>query len=119
VWVKHTWLLALGIKACRAKYRVLFSDANALIEELYTSTIDNTISEKLESLSRLDLLIIDEPEAHLHPQWIVEYARILVLLNKKLGVKFMIASHNPDMVSALRYISEKEEILQNVHFLPC
>lgn len=67
-------------------------------------------------LNEKTLLILDEPEAHLHPQWIVEYARVLVLLNKKLGVKFMIASHNPDMVSAIRYISEKEGILDDVHF---
>lgn len=67
-------------------------------------------------LNEKTLFILDEPEAHLHPQWIVEYARILVMLNKKLGVKFMIASHNPDMVNALRYISEKEEILDDVHF---
>ncbi len=67
-------------------------------------------------LTETTLLILDEPEAHLHPQWIVEYARVLVLLNKQLGVKFMVASHNPDMVSALRYISEKEGILDNMHF---
>lgn len=62
------------------------------------------------------LLIIDEPESNLHPQWIVEYARIIVKLNKHLGVKFVLASHNPDMVSAIRYISEKEGILDNVNF---
>lgn len=62
------------------------------------------------------LLIVDEPEVHLHPQWIVEYARLIVLLNKILGVKVFIASHNPDMVSAIRYISEKEGILDQVGF---
>jgi len=62
------------------------------------------------------LLIIDEPESNLHPQWIIEYARIIVLLNKQLGVKFFLASHNPDMVSAIRYISEKEGVLENVNF---
>lgn len=62
------------------------------------------------------LLIIDEPESNLHPQWIVEYARIIVNLNKYLGVKFFLASHNPDMVSAIRYISEKEGILEDVNF---
>lgn len=67
-------------------------------------------------LSKNTLLIIGEPEAHLHPQWIVEYARIIVLLNKKLGVKFFITSHNPDMVSAIRYIAEKENILTNINF---
>lgn len=56
------------------------------------------------------MLLIDEPEAHLHPQWIVEYARLLVQLYKTMGVKIMIASHNPDMVSAIYNISKKEEI---------
>lgn len=62
------------------------------------------------------LLIIDEPEAHLHPQWIIEYARIMVLLHKKLGVKFFLASHSTDMVSAIRYLSEKEKCLTSVNF---
>lgn len=62
------------------------------------------------------LLIIDEPEAHLHPQWIIEYARLIVLLHKKVGVKFFIASHSTDMVSAIRAISEKEKCLSSVSF---
>lgn len=62
------------------------------------------------------LLIIDEPESNLHPQWIVEYARMIVMLNKELGIKFFLATHNPDMVSAIRYISEKEQILNKVNF---
>lgn len=62
------------------------------------------------------LLMIDEPEAHLHPQWIVEFARLLVLLNKKLGLKIMIASHNPDMVAAIHDIAYKEGILNDTNF---
>lgn len=62
------------------------------------------------------LLIIDEPEVHLHPEWIVEYARFLVLMNKKIGVKLFIASHDPDMIAAIAGIAEKEEIQQNVNF---
>lgn len=67
-------------------------------------------------LDESTLLIIDEPEAHLHPQWIVEYARLIVLLHKRLGTKFFIASHSTDMVSAIRYISEKEKCLSAVSF---
>ena len=67
-------------------------------------------------LSSNTLLLIDEPEAHLHPQWIVEYARLLVLLHKELGVKIMLATHNPDMVAAIRAISEKEGVLSNTNF---
>lgn len=62
------------------------------------------------------LLMIDEPEAHLHPQWIVEFARLLVLMNKNLGLKVMLASHNPDMVAAIHEIAGKEGILNNTNF---
>lgn len=62
------------------------------------------------------LLMIDEPEAHLHPQWVVEFARLLVLLNKELGLKIMLASHNPDMIAAIHDIANKEGVLENTNF---
>ena len=62
------------------------------------------------------LLMIDEPEAHLHPQWIVEFAHILVLLNKELGAKVMVASHNPNMVEAIQAIAKKLGVLDKTHF---
>jgi predicted ATPase len=68
------------------------------------------------SLTDKTLLIIDEPESNLHPQWIIEYARIIVLLNKEIGVKFFIASHNPDMVSAIKYIAQKERTESGLNF---
>ena len=67
-------------------------------------------------LQKDTLLIIDEPEVHLHPQWIVDYAKLLVLLNKKIGMKILISSHNPDMVSAIQSISRKEGVIDTVHF---
>lgn len=67
-------------------------------------------------LNEETLLLIDEPEAHLHPQWIVEFARLLVLLHKELGLKIMIASHNPDMVAAIQSIAHKEDIIENTYF---
>ena len=67
-------------------------------------------------LDKETILLIDEPEAHLHPQWIVEFARILVLLSKKIEVKIVLASHNPDMVAAIQSISEREQMLDKTHF---
>ncbi len=67
-------------------------------------------------LQKDTLLIIDEPEAHLHPQWIVEYARMIVLLHKEIGVKFFVASHSTDMISAVRYIAAKEEVQDSLNF---
>ena len=67
-------------------------------------------------LTQGNILILDEPEAHLHPQWIVEFARMLVKIHKETGLFIMLASHDPDMVSAIRYIAEKEEVLDDTTF---
>ncbi|WP_118803554.1 AAA family ATPase [Haemophilus haemolyticus] len=68
------------------------------------------------SINEKTLLILDEPEAHLHPQWIVEYARILVLLRKKFGCNMFISSHSPDFVQAIKAISEKENMINDINF---
>lgn len=57
------------------------------------------------TIGKNTLLIIDEPEAHLHPQWIVEYARMVLLLHKRLGARFLIASHSTDFVGAMKEIA--------------
>ena len=62
------------------------------------------------------LLIIDEPEAHLHPQWIVKFAKVLVLIQKFLGAKVMVASHDPDMVAAISAMAEAEGLSDVTNF---
>lgn len=78
-----------------------------------------SVLQLLLSSGKLDketMLILDEPESNLHPQWEVEYARIVVLLNKVLGVRFLISSHSPDFVEAIQAIAQKEGIRENVCF---
>jgi len=67
-------------------------------------------------LNSRTLLIIDEPEAHLHPQWVVEFAKVLVLLQKELGVKVLVASHNPDMVAAIHDIAQYYKLSDRTNF---
>lgn len=62
------------------------------------------------------LLIIDEPEAYLHPQWIVKFAKVLVFIQKQLGTKIMVASHDPDMVAAINSIAEAEGLSKITNF---
>lgn len=80
---------------------------NFVLDECATGIKSLAILDILHSKGWLDaetLLIIDEPEAHLHPQWIVEYARMLLLLSKRLRVRIVITSHSPDMVNAIHTI---------------
>lgn len=52
--------VGLAVKACIARYRVLFTTAQKLIEDLVLSQKDGSIVGKLMAYSRLHLLIVDE-----------------------------------------------------------
>lgn len=62
------------------------------------------------------MLILDEPESNLHPEWVVEYARAVVLLHHILGVRFLISTHSTDFVSGIQAIARKEKVDENVCF---
>lgn len=51
------------------------------------------------------LLILDEPEAHLHPDWINRMAQLLVVLKKTLGITVVVATQSVNMVLALEAYS--------------
>jgi len=57
-------------------------------------------------LNGRSLLIIDEPEIHLHPKWQVEYAKLIVALVKN-DIPVLLTSHSPEMIQALKIFSEK------------
>jgi len=62
-----------------------------------------------EILNNRSLLIIDEPETHLHPKWQVEYAKIICLLVKH-EIPVLLTSHSPYLIEALRYYSKEYDI---------
>lgn len=47
-------------------------------------------------------LIWDEPENHLHPQWQVEFAKVIVQIVNS-GIPVMISTHSPYFLQAVRY----------------
>ena len=51
---------ALGVKACMAKFRVIFTSTDKLISELSLAQHEGSLIEKLLAYSRVHLLIIDE-----------------------------------------------------------
>lgn len=52
--------IGLGIRACEAGYKVLFTTLNDLSHSLYASLADNSLEERLRALSVPAILIIDE-----------------------------------------------------------
>ena len=62
------------------------------------------------------MLILDEPEAHLHPMWQNSFAEIIVLLVKELGVNILLTTHSPNFVLALDAFMRKYEIHGKTNF---
>ncbi|BDD40790.1 AAA family ATPase [Streptococcus ruminantium] len=52
-------------------------------------------------------VILDEPEVHLHPEWQLVLAEIIVLLQKYMDLNFLINSHSPYFVRAIEVYSLK------------
>lgn len=55
------------------------------------------------------ILIWDEPENHLHPQWQIEFAKVFVLLAKS-GIPILVSTHSPYFLQAIRFYSVKYSI---------
>lgn len=54
-----------------------------------------------------DVLILDEPEVHLHPEWQIRYAEFIVMLQKEFHLTVLLTSHSPDFIQAIRLYSKK------------
>ena len=66
-------------------------------------------------LNKKYVLILDEPEVHLHPVWQLKYAEIVAKLVKH-GICVVVNSHSPYMIEALKVYSEKEDIADKTNF---
>jgi hypothetical protein len=65
-----------------------------------------------------NLLLIDEPDTHLHPDLQQDLARALVLLQERYGVQLLVATHSTTLLAALgRHGGERTSVvyLDNQH----
>lgn len=51
------------------------------------------------------IIILDEPEIHLHPKWQLYFAEILVMMQKELNLHILINTHSPYFINALEVYS--------------
>lgn len=56
-------------------------------------------------LNSRTLLLLDEPEVHLHPKWQNILAKLIVLLVKDMGVKVVMTTHSPQLLLAIQAFS--------------
>ena len=68
------------------------------------------------SLKEKDILILDEPEIHLHPEWQLIYAELLVLLQREFDLTIIITTHSPYFLDAIDVFSAKHNISEKIKY---
>lgn len=61
-------------------------------------------------LNERDVLVLDEPENHLHPQWQILYAEIIVMLQKCFSLTILLTTHSPYFLEAIELYAKKHGI---------
>ena len=67
-------------------------------------------------LNNAEYLILDEPETHLHPEWQVRFAELVVLISLHYPIRILVTSHSPYFIEAIDIFSRKHHIDQDVKF---
>ena len=61
------------------------------------------------AIERNGTIILDEPEIHLHPEWQLLFAELIVLIQKEFGVHVLLNTHSPYFLRAIQVYSAKYE----------
>lgn len=62
------------------------------------------------------ILILDEPEVHLHPEWQLIFAELVVLLHQQLRIKVLLNTHSLYLLRALEVYSSKYDVTDACKF---
>ena len=66
-------------------------------------------------VSTSKMLVLDEPEIHLHPEWQIEFCRFIIELVSK-GIPIVVSSHSPYFIQGLRYFAAERGIEKDVTY---
>lgn len=55
-------------------------------------------------------IILDEPEIHLHPEWQLLFAELIVLIQKEFGVHILLNTHSPYFLNAIEVYAAKHGV---------
>lgn len=61
-------------------------------------------------------IVLDEPEIHLHPEWQLVFAELIVLLQKTFNLHILLNTHSPYFLRAIQVYSAKYEIADRCNY---
>lgn len=101
------------------EFRDIHYDSPISAENLSTGVKSFTLLQMLlrhRMLKKGTILILDEPEVNLHPEWQIRYAKYVSLLQKELELTVLITTHSPFFLKAIENASYDYENDENTHY---
>lgn len=62
------------------------------------------------------MIVLDEPEIHLHPQWQIMFAELIVLLQKTFNLHILLTTHSPYFLEAIEVFSKIHHIDEKCNY---
>lgn len=87
--------------ASRDMFRSLDENSLGYNNLLYLATVLAELTDNSDDIEYLRLLLIEEPEAHLHPQLQIKLLKYLEKTAKEKGVQVIVTTHSPVLASAV------------------
>lgn len=97
----------------RLGYKVKNTDRILSVKNLSTGLKTFVILKTLltnGTIEKNGIVILDEPEIHLHPEWQLLFAELIVLLKKEFGINILLNTHSPYFLRAIQVYSAKYEM---------
>jgi len=71
---------------------------------------------ELGEMKERGVVILDEPEINLHPEWQLKYAELLVLLQKEFNLTILLTTHSPYFLNAIEVYSQKHDTVNSCKY---
>lgn len=68
------------------------------------------------ALNEKDVIVLDEPEIHLHPEWQLIYAELIVLLQKKFDFHIIVTTHSSHFMEALELFAKRYGLFNRCNY---
>ena len=90
-----------GQSTARDLFRELAENSLGFNNVLYLATVLAELEDLDDSQTFLKILLIEEPEAHLHPQLQVKLLKYLQDKARKAGIQVILTTHSPTIVASV------------------